>query len=62
MEPVLCCCRGTTVKTVLCDVTLLFFLEVQKKHDKQGGEPTKRLSSSKDKEMVKGLKCPKVSF
>lgn len=50
------------MKTVLCDVTLLFFLEVQKKHDKQGGEPTKRLSSSKDKEMVKGLKCPKVSF
>lgn len=30
MEPGLCCCRGTTVLTVLSDATLLFFSEVQK--------------------------------
>lgn len=30
MESVECCWGGRTVQTVLCDATLLFFLEVQK--------------------------------
>lgn len=40
MEPVLCCCRGTTAQTVLCDATLLFFSEVQMTNKE--GEPKKK--------------------
>lgn len=44
MEPASSCCGGTTVQTVLCDATLLFFSEVQK-------SMTNEVNQKKDEEV-----------